>query len=117
MRRLLTMTVVAMTLVGVTSGAAVARGELWPFEEYRQPGDVANSTTETRPLPAEPTDSIPVPAAQPVPFDTLWLAIVGLIALLLVIRTVLTESTWPRHTGPDRVSRNGSGLGDVLTDE
>ena len=110
MRRLLTMTVVAMTLVGVTSGAAVARGELWHFEENRQPGDMANSTTETRPLPAEP-------AAQPVPFDTLWLAIVGPIALLLVIRTVLTESTWPRHTGPDRVSRNGSGLGDVLTDE
>lgn len=117
MRRLLTMTVVATTLVGVTSDAAVAGGELWHFELHQVPGGAVEPTTETEPLPVEWTDPVPAEAAKPVQFDSLWLAIVGLVGLLLVIRTVFTESRWPRHPASDQISRNGSGPRDVLTDE
>lgn len=117
MRRLLTMTVVAMALAGVTSGAAVAGGELWHFELHQAQDGAVEPTIETEPLPAEWTHPVPAEAAKPVPFDSLWLAIVGLVGLLLVIRSVFTELRWPRHPASDQISRNGSGLGDVLTDE
>ena len=107
MGRLLTMTVVAVTLVGVIQHAALAGCAMWCFDLHQVTGGVVEPTTETEPLPA----------AQPVPFDNLWLTIVGIVGLLLVARTVFTESRWPRHPASDQISRNGPGLGDELTDE
>jgi hypothetical protein len=117
MRRLLTMTVVAVTQVGVMPGAALAGSPVWHFEGDHQPGDVIESTSETKFLPVDRTDRVPAPATPPVTFDRLWLAVVRPVGLLLVVRTVLTESRWPWRPAPDRISRNGSGLGDVITDE
>ncbi|HEX6301781.1 MAG TPA: hypothetical protein VF148_15080 [Acidimicrobiia bacterium] len=117
MRRLLTMTVAAVTLVGVMSGTALAGGAGRHLEGYHQTGDVVESISEAEPLTVERTDPEPTPVARPVPFDGLWLTIVGLVGLLLVIRTAFAESRWPRHPASDQISRNGSGLGDVLTDE
>lgn len=117
MRRLVTMTVVAITLVGVPPGAAVAGDGLWPFEMHHAPGGAVEPTTETGPLPVEWTDPMPAQGPEPVSFDSLWLAIVGLVGLLLVIRTVLTEARSPLHPVSDQIFRNGSGLRDVLTDE
>lgn len=117
MRRLPMMTVVAVTLVGAMPGAALAGGMLWHFELPQAPGGVVEPTTETERLPVERTDPVPSQAVRPVPFDSLWLAIAGIVGLLLVTRAVFTESRWPRHPASDQISRNGSGSGDVLTDE
>lgn len=103
MRRSLTTSVVAVTLVGVMQDAALAGGATTRVELHEATGDAVEPTTETEPLSA----------ARPVPFDNLWLTIVGIVGLLLVVPAVLIESRWPR--APDQISRNGTGLGDVLT--
>lgn len=116
-RRLLTMTVVVLALVGVMPTTALAGAAVWHLMGYHQPEDTVSSTSQSEPLPGEGTDPAPASAAQPVLFDSLWLAIVGLVGLLLVIRTLFTEARWPRHPASDQISRNGSRLGDVLSDE
>lgn len=61
----------------------------------------------------DPNDSI----QQPVPFDQLWVGIVGVVALLLVVRMVRLETAWRRQPGTRPKTWNESRSRDVLTDE
>lgn len=85
MRRLLTMTFMAVTPVGVTLGRALAGGAGRHFEGHYETGYVVEPITETESLPVERTDPAPV-VVRPVPFDGLGLTIVGVVGLLPVIR-------------------------------
>lgn len=54
---------------------------------------------------------------QPVPFDRLWVGIVGVVVLLLVVRMVRLETAWRRQQGTRPKTWNESRSRDVLTDE
>lgn len=54
---------------------------------------------------------------EPVPFEILWLVLVGVVGVLVVIRMVRTESGWHRRPDDGQRSRNELRFRDVLTDE
>lgn len=91
----------------VTPAAAVQEAlEMSAAETARNVGGVSS-----------PAGDEQVAMGETVRFDTVWLATVAVICLLLVVRMVHVESAWYRQPAVDRSSWNEALSRDVLTDE